>query len=50
MKPRKKKHRNILLAVILKTDPNIVKTRVKKSEKGKGRKNRPRKKKVDLDS
>lgn len=44
-KPKKrKKPRNAVLAVILKLDPRRLKERIVKPEKGKGRKDRPRKK------
>ena len=37
------KARNFELAVIIKNDPNIIRTKVTEAKKGKGRKNRPRK-------
>lgn len=37
------KNRNFELAVIIKKDPNIIRTKIREAKKGKGRKNRPRK-------
>lgn len=39
-----KKKRNYLLALVAKNDPARYRTRTVKPEKGKGRKNRPRRK------
>ena len=37
------KHRNFELSVIIKKDPNIIRTKITEAKRGKGRKNRPRK-------
>jgi hypothetical protein len=39
----KMKHRNFELSVIIKKDPNIIRTKITEAKRGKGRKNRPRK-------
>jgi len=52
-KPKRKKKlkpRNAVLAFLLKLDPRRLKERIVKPEKGKGRKDRPRKKDHDEDS
>lgn len=50
MSKNKKKKRNMVLAVILKLDPRRLKERIVKPEKGRGRKDRPRKKDYDEES
>lgn len=49
MNKKIKKHRNFTFAVIVKQDPKRISTKIRKSEKGKGRKTRPRKKKFEND-
>lgn len=46
----KKKHRNIELAVVLINDPARFRERRVNGERGKGRKNRPRKRDWSVDS
>lgn len=50
MSAKKKKHRNTELAIVLKNDPARLRERRVNGEKGKGRKNRPRKKDWSADS
>lgn len=49
MNKKIKKHRNFTFAVIVKQDPKRISTKVRKSEKGKSRKLRPRKKAATQD-
>lgn len=44
------KKKNIILAIVQKNDPARYRTRTVESEKGQGRKNRPRNKKVNEES
>lgn len=48
-KRKKRKHRNSIIAAIAQNDPTRLKLRVVFSEKGKGRKDRPRVKKISDD-
>jgi len=43
------KKKNTILAIVQKEDPHRYRTRTVKSEKGKGKKDRPRNKKVDVE-
>lgn len=46
-KRKQRRRRNVILAIIAKNDPTRLRDRVVKSEKGKGRKERPRNKSLD---
>lgn len=43
------KNKNVILAIVQKNDPARYRTRTVKSEKGKGKKDRPRNKKVNAE-
>lgn len=43
------KNKNVVLAIVQKEDPKRYRARTVESEKGKGRKNRPRNKKVNAE-
>lgn len=42
------KHKNVIMAIVQKNDPERYRSRTVEPEKGKGRKNRPRKKSWDF--
>lgn len=43
------KNKNVIMAIVQKEDPTRYRSRTVEAEKGKGRKNRPRNKKVNVE-